>query len=204
MNTASTMRKNKWPRFSSWSVIAAALAVAAVGVAAPAEAAQGSTITPASTVQFTNSFEGNPWNDWQPLSSGDGVGGADVNQHPDAARTGANNGWLYVGNGWAAEKIAVPISSWGNRSNCSASIWAEPLFYGAGVGLEVWNPNGPNGWVKLTGTAPGLNAGFYQKITTGPLNLNGISTVYIQPIYGNNRIDPQFVRLDDVSLTCVS
>ena len=178
--------------------VAAAAAVTAIGLAVPAQSA------PATTIQFTNSFEGNPWNDWQGLQTGDGVAGADVNGNPVVARTGVNNGWLYTGNGWAAEKIAVPIGSWGNRSNCSASIWANPVSYGAGVGLEVWDPNGANGWVKLTSTAPGVSAGRYQQITTAPLNLNGLSTVYIQAIYGNSSGVPQFVRIDDVSLTCVS
>ncbi|MFC9848569.1 hypothetical protein ACFWFF_14415 [Streptomyces sp. NPDC060223] len=178
--------------------VAAAAAVTAIGIAVPAQSA------PATTIQFTNSFEGNPWNDWQGLQTGDGVAGADVNGNPVVARTGVNNGWLYTGNGWAAEKIAVPIGSWGNRSNCSASIWANPVSYGAGVGLEVWDPNGANGWVKLTSTAPGVSAGRYQQITTAPLNLNGLSTVYIQAIYGNSSGVPQFVRIDDVSLTCVS
>ncbi|MEV7342289.1 hypothetical protein [Streptomyces sp. NPDC093544] len=178
--------------------VAAAVAVTAIGIAVPAQAAPGTTVT------FANSFEGNPWNDWQGLASGDGVAGADVNGNPVVARSGVNNGWLYTGNGWAAEKIAVTIGSWGNRSNCSASIWANPVSYGAGVGLEVWDPNGANGWVKLTSTAPGISAGSYQQITTAPLNLNGLSTVYIQAIYGNNNGVKQFVRIDDVSLTCVS
>ncbi|MFJ2830430.1 hypothetical protein ACIPC1_23185 [Streptomyces sp. NPDC087263] len=178
--------------------VAAAVAVTAIGIAVPAQAA------PATTVRFTNSFEGNPWNDWQGLQSGDGVAGADVNGNPVVARTGVNNGWLYTGNGWAAEKIAVSIGSWGNRSNCSASIYANPVSYGAGVGLEIWDPNGANGWVKLTSTAQGVSAGSYQQITTAPLNLNGLSTVYVQAIYGNDNGVEQFVRIDDVSLTCVS
>jgi len=178
--------------------VAAAGAVTAIGIAVPAQAA------PATSVTFTNSFEGNPWNDWTPLQSGDGVAGADVNGNPVVARTGVNNGWLYTGNGWAAEKIAVNIGSWGNRSNCSASIWANPVSYGAGVGLEIWDPNGANGWVKLTSTAQGVSTGSYQQITTPPLNLSGVSTVYVQAIYGNNKTQKQFVRIDDVSLTCVS
>ncbi|MFD5074422.1 hypothetical protein [Streptomyces sp. NPDC058371] len=180
--------------------VATAAAVTAIGIAVPAQA----QAAPISTVTFTNSFEGNPWNDWQGLKSGDGVAGADVNGNPVVARTGVNNGWLYTGTGWAAEKIAVSIGSWGDRSNCSASIWANPVSYGAGVGLEVWDPNGANGWVKLTSTAPGVSAGKYQQITTPPLNLNGLSTVYIQAIYGNSKAVAQFVRIDDVSLTCVS
>ncbi|MFG2969737.1 hypothetical protein ACGFZS_41330 [Streptomyces sp. NPDC048288] len=178
--------------------VAAASAVTAIGIAVPTQAA------PASVFTFTNSFEGNPWNDWQGLQSGDGVAGADVNGNPVVARSGVNNGWLYTGNGWAAEKIAVPIGSWTNRSNCSASIYANPVSYGAGVGLEVWDPNGAGGWVRLTSTAPGLSAGRYQQITTAPLNLTGISTVYVQAIYGNDSGVAQFVRIDDVSLTCVS
>ncbi|MFF7475930.1 hypothetical protein [Streptomyces sp. NPDC008092] len=179
-------------------LVAAAAAVTAIGIALPAQAA------PATTFSFTNSFEGNPWNDWQGLQSGDGVPGADVNGNPVVARTGVNNGWLRAGTGWAAEKIAVPIDSWTNRTNCTASIWADPVSYGAGVGLEVWDPNGANGWVKLTSTAPGLSAGRYTQIRTAPLNLSGLSTVYVQAIYGNSRTDPQFVRIDDVELTCVS
>lgn len=55
-----------------------------------------------------------------------GSAGADVNGNPVVAHSGVHNGWLYTGNGWAAEEIAVPIDSWANRSNCSASIYAHP------------------------------------------------------------------------------
>jgi hypothetical protein len=156
--------------------------------------------TPATTVQFSNGFEGNPFNDWQKFAGGDGTAG--FNTGTGFAFDGANNGWLFAGNGWAAERILVPISSWGNRSNCTARIWAQPVGFATQVGLQVWDANGTS---LLTGTTGFVTTGFYQQITTAPVNLNGSGSVYVQAIYGNNNSNStQFIRLDDVSLTCVS
>ncbi|WP_329403959.1 hypothetical protein [Streptomyces melanogenes] len=178
-------------RLMRWLGAAALIAGGSVcAVATPAEA---------STVEFTDSFEGNPWNRWEGFHEGDGVAGADLGQ--GLARTGANNGWLYTGQGWAAERIAVPVGSWGDRSNCTASIHAQPVGGGAQVGLQVWDPNG---WHLLTETYPWLGGQGYQKITTGPINVSGLSTVYVQAIYGSSSGKPQFVRLDDVTFRCVS
>ncbi|MFI9384512.1 hypothetical protein [Kutzneria sp. NPDC052558] len=177
----------------TFGIIAALLAVAA-GVAAPAQAA------PAATVQATDGFEGNPWSHWQGITDGDGVAGADINQ--GLARSGANDGWLYTGTGYAAERLAVPVSGWANRRYCTAQIFAQTVSYAAQVGLEIWSP--ANGWVKLTGATGWITPGGYQPITTLPIDLSGQSTVYVQAIYGNNGAVPQFVRLDDASLTCVS
>jgi hypothetical protein len=181
-------------RTSRALVSAAALLVMAAGAAVPAQAA------PASAVQFSDGFEGNPWSHWQKFQDGDGVAGADINQ--GLARSGANDGWLYTGTGWAAERIAVPVGSWSNRSVCTARIYAESVSYAAQVGLEIWNPN--NGWVRLTGTTGWITTGGYQLITSAPVDLSALDTVYVQAIYGNYGAIPQYVRLDDMSLTCVS
>lgn len=157
------------------------------------------TTAHASTSQFSDGFEGNPWSHWEPLVSGDGRADADIDQ--GFARTGANNGWLYTGQGWAAERIAVPIGPWEDRSNCSAEIYAQPLGGGAQVGLEIWDPNG---WHKLTATAPWLTGPGYQPIRTRPVNLIGIDKVYVQAIFGKDNGVKQFVRLDDMTLRCGS
>jgi hypothetical protein len=171
--------------------VVAILSGAAAAVAAPAEA---------STLQFTNSFEGNPWSNWEGFTGGDGVAGADINQ--GLARSGANNGWLYAGHGWAAERIGVTVGSWQSRSNCTASIYAQPTGGGAQTGLSIWDPNG---WRELTvPTVRWVSGPGYQQISAGPVNLTGLDTVYVQAIYGNDSATAQFVRLDDVSLRCVS
>ncbi|HWO66443.1 MAG TPA: hypothetical protein VNO31_41060, partial [Umezawaea sp.] len=56
------------------------------------------TATPAqaSIVQVWDSVEGaTPWTRWQGGGSGDGVAGYDING--GVARSGANDGWLFVG-----------------------------------------------------------------------------------------------------------
>ncbi|MFC0540411.1 hypothetical protein [Kutzneria chonburiensis] len=171
-------------------VVAAMLAIVA-GAAVPAQAA---------TQQFSDGFEGVPSSHWQGITEGDGVAGFDINQ--GLARSGANDGWLYTGTGYAAERIAVPVGGWPDKRNCSARIYAETLSYAAQVGLEIWSPN--NGWVRLTGLTGWITPGSYQAITTFPVDLTGQDTVYIQAIYGNNGVVPQFVRLDDATLTCLS
>lgn len=171
-------------------VVAAMLAIAA-GAAVPAQA---------TTVQFNDGFEGVPSSRWQGVTDGDGVAGFDINR--GLARSGANDGWLYTGTGFAAERIAVPVSGWANRQYCTAQIYAQVVDYDAQVGLEIWNPD--NGWSKLTSTTAWITRGGYQPITTFPIDLRGASTVYIQAIYGNHDVKPQFVRLDDANLTCAS
>ncbi|MEU4227042.1 hypothetical protein AB0F17_22320 [Nonomuraea sp. NPDC026600] len=148
--------------------------------------------------RFSDGFEGNPLAHWQPLTNGDGRADFDINE--GFARTGKNNGWLYTGQGWAAERIAVPIGAWGgDRSNCMAEIYAQPLDGGAQVGLEIWDPNG---WRKLTSTAPWLPGPGYQPIRTSRVDLSRIDTVYVQAIFGKDNGVKQFVRLDDMSLLC--
>lgn len=152
----------------------------------------------ASSHQFSDGFEGNPSANWQPLTSGDGRADFDIDQ--GFARTDKNNGWLYTGQGWAAERIAIPIAAWGgDRSNCTAEIYAQPVDGGAQVGLEIWDPNG---WHKLTSTAPYLRGPGYQPIKTSRVNLSRIDTVYVQAIFGKDNGVKQFVRLDDMTLRC--
>ncbi|MFD0684609.1 hypothetical protein [Actinomadura fibrosa] len=151
------------------------------------------------SVSLSDGFEGNPWSRWEALVSGDGRADVDIDQ--GFARTGTNNGWLYTGQGWAAERIAVPVGSWSDRSNCSAEIYAQPVGGGAQVGLEIWDPNG---WRKLTATAPWLTGPGYQPIRTRPVDLRGIDKVYVQAIFGKDNGVKQFVRLDDMTLRCGS
>ncbi|GAA2212577.1 hypothetical protein GCM10009850_080390 [Nonomuraea monospora] len=107
-------------------------------------------IAQAAAPRFSDGFEGNPAQRWEPLTSGDGRAGFDLAQ--GLARSGADNGWLYAGQGWAAERIAVPVGDWPERSSCVAEIYAQPVGGGgAQVALEIWDPNG---WHKLTSTAP--------------------------------------------------
>lgn len=160
-------------------------------------AALPTAMAQASTTRFFDGFEANPSMRWEPLTSGDGRADFDIAQ--GFARSGANDGWLYTGQGWAAERIAVPIGTWPDRSNCTAEIYAQPVGGGAQVALEIWDPNG---WHKLTSTAPFLPGSGYQPIRTSRINLTRINTVYVQAIFGKDNGVKQFVRLDDMTLQC--
>ncbi|TYB71032.1 hypothetical protein FXF51_00905 [Nonomuraea sp. PA05] len=154
-------------------------------------------IAQAAPSRFADGFEGNPAQRWEPLTSGDGRADFDLAQ--GLARSGADNGWLYAGQGWAAQRIAVPVGGWPERSSCVAEIYAQPVGGGAQVALEIWDPNG---WHKLTSTAPFLPGSGYQRIRTSRIDLRRLDTVYVQAIFGKDDGARQFVRLDDVSLRC--
>jgi hypothetical protein len=117
------------------------------------------------------------------------------------AHTGQNDGWLYVaGNGWAAERIGMDLSGQ-YSSTCWAAVWMQPTGAGAQAGLQVWNPNG---WHLIAASYPWLtgNGSGYQLVIV-PLNLSGFAgPVYLQAIYGTSSGTGQYVRVDDMSLTC--
>ncbi|MGV9363574.1 hypothetical protein [Amycolatopsis sp. NPDC003731] len=159
------------------------------------------TATPAqaSIVQVWDSVEGaTPWTRWQGGGSGDGVAGYDLNG--GVARSGANDGWLYVGNGWAANRIPVNISNW-NRGNCAVGVWFNPLTpAGAQVGLQIWNPDG---WRIIAETYPWFPGGGYRQAFITGLDLRGFTgDIYLQVIYGNGNGTKTFVRFDDMAIQC--
>jgi hypothetical protein len=162
----------------------------------------GATGAQAGTTQFWDSFEvGNPSSRWQGFTGGDGVAGYDINK--GVAHQGQNNGWLYVGNGWAAERIPVDLNGFFHRSNCAAGVYMQAVGPGAQVGLQIWNPN--NGWHVIAETYPWIdgNGSGYHSVSIGQLNLQGYGgTVYLQAIYGTNSGNKQYVRVDDMVLQC--
>jgi len=170
----------------------------------PVVAAAGLILTGTATAHaspiLADSFEGNPSSRWQVLTSGDNEASFDINQ--GHARSGVNNGWLRTGTGWSAQRLPVSIGSWGDRTRCTASIYAQPVGTdpqdGAQVALQIWHTNG----TKLSETAPWLPATGYQRIATGFVDLNGIDTVYVQAIYGKDGGAKKYVRLDDMTLQC--
>ncbi|UJW31024.1 hypothetical protein L3Q67_38490 [Saccharothrix sp. AJ9571] len=144
----------------------------------------------------SDGFEGDPWSRWERFTSGNAV--ADGDYGGGVARNGANNGWLWAAHGWAAERYGVAIDSW-PRNSCKASIWAHPVDGGAQVELQVWDLNG---WRLVGTTAPWLGGGSYQRIVTSGINLNGVSKVYVQAIFGNSTGAGKFIRLDDMAFEC--
>lgn len=155
----------------------------------------------AGTTQRWDSLEGaTPWTRWQGGGSGDGAAGYDIGG--GVARSGANNGWLHVGNGWAANRIPVDLGGFFSRHNCAAAVAVNVLAPGAQVGLQIWNPNG---WQVIAETYPwivGNGTGYHQIVLTN-LNLSGFfGTIYLQVIYGNNDNIKKFVRFDDMVLEC--
>jgi hypothetical protein len=161
--------------------------------------ASGATL--ASITQFWDDFEGaTPWTRWEGGGSGDGIAGYDING--GVAHSGRNDGWLYVGNGWAANRIRVNLNGFFSRSNCAAAISMAPLGSGAQVGLQIWNPTN---WTIIAATYPwieGNGTGYHQVVIDG-LNLSGYrGDIYLQAIYGNSSGIKQFIRLDDMILQC--
>ncbi|WIG95688.1 hypothetical protein [Myxococcus sp. SDU36] len=159
----------------------------------------GTNAAYADIIQVWDSLEGpTPWTRWQGGGDGDGVAGYDING--GVALYGANNGWLYVGNGWAANRIPVNIGHW-QRHNCAAAVSVNVLAPGAFVGLQIWNPNG---WTIIAETYPWIvgNGTGYHQIAIGNLNLSRFGTVYLQVIYGNSDNIKKFVRFDDMVLQC--
>jgi hypothetical protein len=155
----------------------------------------------AGVTQFWDSIEGTaPWTRWQGGGDGDGVAGYDING--GVAHSGANNGWLYVGNGWAANRIPVNLDGFFQRNSCAAAVYVDVLAPGAVVGLQIWNPNG---WTIIAETYPWIvgNGTGYHSIVISNLNLTNFrGTIYLQFIYGNNDNIKRFVRFDDMVLEC--
>jgi len=148
---------------------------------------------------WSDSVEGaTPWDHWQANSGGDGQVGYDINR--GFAHSGANNGWLFVGNGWAANRIPVNVSNW-TRDRCGVSVWFNPVTAaGAQVGLQVWNPNG---WHIIAETYPWYPGFGYRQAWITGLDLRGYTgDVYLQVIYGKPNGPKTFVRFDDLALGC--
>ncbi|MDP9869800.1 MULTISPECIES: hypothetical protein [Streptosporangium] len=154
----------------------------------------------AGMVEIIDSLEGStPWTRWQGGGSGDGIAGYDING--GVAHSGANDGWLHVGNGWAANRIPVNLNAgFYYRSNCVVAVWFNVLYSGAAVGLQVWNPNG---WHIVAETYPWVAGGGYRQVYISGLNLQGYSgDIYLQVIYGNDNGVKTWVRFDDMQLRC--
>ncbi|MEU4575640.1 hypothetical protein ACBI99_41600 [Nonomuraea sp. ATR24] len=149
----------------------------------------------------TDDLEGVPQTRWQGGGDGDGIAGYDINQ--PVARSGVNNGWLYVGNGWAANRIPITLDGgFVDRYNCAVGVWVNVLYSGAFVGLQVWNPNG---WHIIAETYPWVTGGGYKQISMSGLNLQGYSgTIYLQVIFGNSNGVKTWVRFDDMSIACTN
>ena len=156
----------------------------------------------AGVVQVWDSFEGSPWTRMDSGGDGDGVAGFDING--GVAYTGANNGWLHVGNGWAAHRLAVNLDGGfsGKKWNCSAAVRMNVLGAGAVAGLQVWDPNG---WHIIAEHYPWINGNGsgYHLVAIHNLDLTRFQgNIYLQVIYGDNRPTPQFIRVDDLVLQC--
>jgi len=174
------------------ALVVAVLASGGIVAATPTAAHAGLT-------DFTDSLEGaTPWTRWQGGGVGDGIAGYDING--GVAHSGANDGWLYVGNGWAANRIPVNLGGFYYRYNCAVGVWFNPLASGAVVGLQVWNPNG---WHIIAETYPWVTGGGYKQVYISGLNLSGYSgDIYLQVIYGNNSGVKTWIRFDDMQLQC--
>jgi hypothetical protein len=180
----------------------AASAIAVITVSA-VMVTGGATEAQAGLTQQWDSFEGStPWTRWQGSSSGDGVVGYDIDK--GVAHSDKNNGWLAVGNGWAANRIPVNLDGFNHRSDCAVGLYVNVLASGAQVGLQVWNPDG---WHVIAQQYPwvdGNGSGYHVVNITG-LNLQGLSgDIYVQAIYGNYNGTKTFVRIDDMVLECSS
>ncbi len=153
-------------------------------------------------VFWGDGYESNPFGNWERgIQGGDGHSWFDIGM--GVARGGSNNnGWLFADHGWSAMRIAKSLNSFpSNRSNCSVTIYADPVNGGANVGLEVWNPAN---WEKVSHTVKWIDGGAgYQPITVFPAKLAGLANIYVQPIYGNNGGPAKYVRLDDVDVRCI-
>jgi hypothetical protein len=182
------VRRSAWRLRAHSRVIAGSLVAVVLGAAAT---------TWAGLNEFSDGFEGDPWSRWEGLAEGDGVAGADIDQ--GLAHYGKNNGWLFAGHGWAAERIGVSVGQWADRSICMAEIWMRPVGGGATVGLQVWNPDG---WHLIAETYPWLDGTSYQRVLLLPFSLEGLDKVYVQAIFGNHTGDERFVRIDDMVLRC--
>ncbi|GLW21895.1 hypothetical protein [Microbispora triticiradicis] len=152
----------------------------------------------AGLIDWVDSLEGpTPWATWEGGGQGDGVAGYDING--GVAYSGLNDGWLYVGNGWAANRIRKPLASMSPRFNCSAAVWFNVLASGAQVGLQIWDPNG---WRVIAETYPWVAGGGYRQVYITGLNLQSYGEIYLQVIYGNNNGVRTYIRFDHMQLQC--
>ncbi|MCG5216719.1 hypothetical protein [Streptosporangium sp. KLBMP 9127] len=154
----------------------------------------------AGIVERVDSLEGStPWTRWEGGGDGDGIAGYDING--TGARSGVNNGWLHVGNGWAANRLRITLDGGlVNRYNCNVGVWFNVLNSGAAVGLQVWNPNG---WHIIAETYPWVAGGGYRQVSISGLNLQSYSgDIYLQVIYGNSNGIKTWVRFDDMAIQC--
>lgn len=148
-------------------------------------------------------LEGTPQARWERFEHGDGRAWFDINQ-PGTAYEGRNNGWFHVGNGWAASRIRMDLSTGAISQHlfqCHASAWIHPLTpAGTQVGIEIWDPNG---WQPLAKSYQWVAGGGYRGINTQSVDLRYRSRqLYVQVIYGNTNGTKTWVRFDDVSISC--
>ena len=101
----------------------------------------------------------------------------------------------------------TPLSTFPYRSQCSAGVYAEPIwlspFFNL-VELQVATPNGQGGFNLIARQDLYLSAWWgYQPVVINNLNLSGYGTIYLQAIYRNFAGGAaQYVRLDDMTLSC--
>lgn len=172
----------------SWSqrlaVLATVPAVILTFAVAPAQA--GGT-------QTSDGFEGNPSSRWAIVTGGSAWAGFDINV--GTARSGTNNAWIFVTNGWAYHGLWVTTSapSW---SQCVAQFYFNASG-GTFVGIEVWDPYAN----ALSLHYPFISGGSYQQVTTPWWNLNGRTTLFVKAIIGSDG-PARFARIDDMTLHC--
>jgi hypothetical protein len=163
----------------------------------------GSTTCGTTTTSTCDGFENGPAARWQVLAGGDGVASFDT-PPSSFANSGTDDGWLFVGNGWAAERISFDLSGVPGYYNCHASGYLQATGTGAQAGLEIWDPNG---WVKVASNYPWIpgSGAPYQNVEVNFVRsqISG-NTFYVQAMYGQTSGVKQFVRVDDVSWICGS
>jgi hypothetical protein len=190
-------------RLPSRVVLLSTLAVMGVGSTMITTAA-----AQAGVQQWSDGFEGSaPWTNWYAWAIGNASAGYDINK--GFAHTGQNNGWLWVGanGGEAGERIGPPLSTFPYRSQCSAGVYATPIWLNPVenlVELQVETPNGQGGFNLIARQDAYLNSLFgYQPVVINNLNLSPYGTVDLQAIYRNLAGGAaQYVRLDDMTLSC--
>lgn len=141
---------------------------------------------------------------WQKFEGGDGTAGYDINR--GVAHRGENNGWLHVGNGWAAWRTfmsAGPLGPPQHRRYCYASAAIQVVGDGAQVGLEVWGVNHDYSWTRVRETYPWVAGGGYRPIQILWIDdLSMYREVWVQVIYGSSGGPKKYVRFDEVTLSC--
>jgi hypothetical protein len=191
-------------RLPSRLVLLSTLAVVGVGCSMITTAA-----AQAGVQQWSDGFEGSaPWTSWYAWALGNASAGYDINK--GFAHTGQNNGWLWVGTqgGEAGERIHLSLGTFPYRNQCSAGVYATPIWlYPPSnlVELQVTTPNGRGGFNLIARQDAYLNAWFgYQAVVINNLNLSGYGGIlYLQAIYRNLAGGAaQYVRLDDMTFSC--